>query len=221
VQDYRRDIQPIFDRHCIRCHGGASPKAGLDLAGRPVAGFTQSYRSLFGIGPDDPQPIKELTLHKHIHPEAANDKYVDPNARRPNRPLDIIRLMQQSEFPGQLVSISDKNSRDAEVTRPYQFGSNKSKLIRMLLDDPAHSTKVRSAMSQTEWLQLVTWIDHNANFHSTLMDKSRYQREKKVTRVPYYLPDPWVPADLNPSFYNKADSSVVPGMRASIRGRSG
>jgi hypothetical protein len=96
------------------------------------------------------------------------------------------------------------------VTKPYEFGTNKSRLIRVLLDDEMHRTKVKAGMSADEWLHLVTWIDHNANFHSTLMDKSRYQREKKVTRVPYYLPDPWIPADLNPSFYNKKDSSIVP-----------
>ncbi len=209
VQDFRRDIQPIFDKHCVGCHGVRNPEAELDLTGRPVAGFTQSYRSLFGIGPDDPQVVNDLTLHKHIHPEAVNDAYVDPMNKPPNRPRDLIKLMQQSKYPGQLIDISDKNARDASVTQPYQFGTNKSKLIRKLLDDPSHC-KSRAAIAHADWLALTTWIDHNANFHSTLIDKSRYQKEKKVTRVPYYLPDPWIPADLNPSFYNKKNSSIVP-----------
>jgi hypothetical protein len=29
---YPRDIQPIFDRHCISCHSGDAPKAGLDFS---------------------------------------------------------------------------------------------------------------------------------------------------------------------------------------------
>ncbi|MDR1581994.1 MAG: hypothetical protein LBS55_01845 [Prevotellaceae bacterium] len=29
---FPRDIQPIFDKHCISCHNGESPKAGLDFS---------------------------------------------------------------------------------------------------------------------------------------------------------------------------------------------
>ena len=56
----------------------------------------------------------------------------------------------------------------------------------------------------------MTWIDHKANFHDTLLDKTNYQKDKTAQRVPYHLPDPWIPADLNPSFYNKKDSSINP-----------
>lgn len=30
---FLRDIQPIFDRHCVDCHGGLKPAGGLDFAG--------------------------------------------------------------------------------------------------------------------------------------------------------------------------------------------
>jgi hypothetical protein len=41
-------VQPILDRHCVSCHGGAKPDAGIDLS-RTVAGtFTRSYVSLCG-----------------------------------------------------------------------------------------------------------------------------------------------------------------------------
>ena len=30
---FLRDVQPIFDRHCVRCHSGLKPAAGLDLFG--------------------------------------------------------------------------------------------------------------------------------------------------------------------------------------------
>ena len=207
VQDYRRDIQPIFDRHCISCHGEQNPKGGLDLTGRPAAGFTQSYRSLFGLKPQDPQPINDIDIHLDLYPETKDFEYITRKAG-----VQLIDQMQKNQYPGMLVSISDKNDRSADVTQPYQFGSNKSRLIRVLLDDSMHRTKIKPELSDEEWLQLVTWIDHNANFHSTLMDKSRYQKQKTVTRIPYFLPDPWIPADLNPSFYNTKDTSIVPKM---------
>jgi hypothetical protein len=210
VLDYRADIQPIFDRNCVKCHGGEKTEGGLDLSGKPVAGFTRSYRALFGLKPGDPQPITDIKLHKQIEPRAARDAYVAD--RREAR--KAIKLMQQDQYPGMLVSISDKNTRSADVTQPYQFGSNKSKLIRTLLDEKKHCEEVRPKMNDIEWRMLVTWIDHNANFHSTLMDKSRYHRAGIVVRVPYVLPDPWVPADLNPSFFNKPHNPPAAGDRA-------
>lgn len=34
--NFAEQIQPLFNRHCIRCHGGTSPKAGLNLATGPT-----------------------------------------------------------------------------------------------------------------------------------------------------------------------------------------
>ena len=42
-------VQPIFTKHCVRCHGGAKPKAALVLTDkRTDGGMYQSYRSLLG-----------------------------------------------------------------------------------------------------------------------------------------------------------------------------
>jgi mono/diheme cytochrome c family protein len=30
---FLRDVQPVFDRHCVQCHGGLKPAAGLDFSG--------------------------------------------------------------------------------------------------------------------------------------------------------------------------------------------
>jgi hypothetical protein len=43
---YPRDVQPIFDKHCVRCHSGEKPKAGLDLSGEPTTLFCRSYENL-------------------------------------------------------------------------------------------------------------------------------------------------------------------------------
>ena len=36
--NFLRDIQPVFDRHCVTCHGGLKPAESLDLHGRPDDG---------------------------------------------------------------------------------------------------------------------------------------------------------------------------------------
>ena len=30
---FLRDVQPVFDKHCVACHGGLKPAAGLDFSG--------------------------------------------------------------------------------------------------------------------------------------------------------------------------------------------
>ncbi len=45
---YPRLVQPVLDRHCVRCHDGAEEKAKspLLLTGEPSGEFTRSYESL-------------------------------------------------------------------------------------------------------------------------------------------------------------------------------
>jgi len=51
--NFLRDVQPIFDRHCVACHGGLSPAAGLDFSagltpgGRvPGYGFNNAFNTI-------------------------------------------------------------------------------------------------------------------------------------------------------------------------------
>ncbi len=120
-------VQPILDRHCVRCHGAEEPDGGLDLtATRAPDGLYQSFRTMFGLLPGQ-------------------------------------------EKKGQiLVSCSDRFS-NADVSRPKQFGSHKSPLVRVLLDDDLHKKEVQ--LSPTEWLSLVTWVDANAPYHDAFLNK--------------------------------------------------
>ena len=43
---FLRDVQPVFDSHCIRCHSGLSPKAGLDLSGGLTAKHNRAYDTI-------------------------------------------------------------------------------------------------------------------------------------------------------------------------------
>ena len=49
---FMRVVQPVLDKHCIRCHRGEEPPEGVDLTGAPHEGFTRSYWSLCG-GPKE------------------------------------------------------------------------------------------------------------------------------------------------------------------------
>ncbi len=47
VFDYPRDIQPIWDRHCVTCHSAENPSGRVVLTGDYNEWFTQSYYALF------------------------------------------------------------------------------------------------------------------------------------------------------------------------------
>jgi hypothetical protein len=67
-----------------------------------------------------------------------------------------------------LISIVDRRS-DSSITQPKQSGSHRSRLIRVLLDDPLHREKVR--LDDHEWLALVTWVDANAPYHDRFYNR--------------------------------------------------
>ena len=213
VFDYRKHVQPILNKHCVSCHAGSNPKAGLDFTAREIGGFAQSFRTMHGLAPDDPTPIKYMKWHLELHPEARNDEYLAekkdgeyPDVHRGSQ--KAIQRMEQNEYPGMLIAISNRHAH-SEITMPYQFGSNKSKLVRTLLDDPKHR-KIKERMSGNEWLRLVTWVDYNAPYHSTVINVRNYNDDGTLSRVPYYLPSPWIPGDTNPLFYNVADADKTP-----------
>ncbi len=205
VMDYQEHIQPILEKHCVECHGQENPEGGLEFTSREIGGFMQSYRTMFGLGPKDPTPIREVDYHKPLHPNIESFPLVT------GRDADRMNSkMQENEYPGMLVSISNRHD-NADITMPYQFGSTQSKLIQTLLNDETHREEVKAKMTEDEWLALVTWVDHNAIYHGTVIDKSQYGEDGSLQRVRFLLPSPWKPTDTCPSFFNDAvvaDSAV-------------
>jgi hypothetical protein len=71
---YARDVQPVWDRHCISCHNAAHARGGLNLSGRETRLFNESYENLvperrkFGGG-----PMRDLSREKLA--EAEKDAY--------------------------------------------------------------------------------------------------------------------------------------------------
>jgi len=39
-------VQPVLDKHCVKCHGGAKPDGGITLTGAPQGRYTYSYNAL-------------------------------------------------------------------------------------------------------------------------------------------------------------------------------
>jgi len=153
--DYEKLIQPILDRHCVRCHGLGEPRSEPDLtASRDPHGFVQSYRSLFGIAKGVPTPLGEG--YREAFPELPKlDKAEDAAYEAVKRRIYA---------PGGMLCLSNHMS-GPEVTQPKQFGSHRSRFVLSLLNDEAHRKDV--ILSRDEWETLVTWVDANAPYHAT------------------------------------------------------
>ncbi|MCL4202337.1 MAG: discoidin domain-containing protein [Pirellulaceae bacterium] len=66
-----------------------------------------------------------------------------------------------------LVAWSDVQG-DASITRPLAFGSYRSRLVQTLRDGDCGR---RTKLTDEDWLRLVTWIDANAPYHDTFVNK--------------------------------------------------
>ncbi|MDP6046547.1 MAG: DUF1080 domain-containing protein [Phycisphaerae bacterium] len=44
--DYVKQVQPVLDKHCVKCHSGATPAKGIDLSGDKTQFYSMSYQSL-------------------------------------------------------------------------------------------------------------------------------------------------------------------------------
>jgi hypothetical protein len=67
-----------------------------------------------------------------------------------------------------LVSISNRFD-GAAVSRPKQFGSHRSPLVRVLLDDRLHREEAQ--LEPEEWIALVTWVDANAPYYDRFYNR--------------------------------------------------
>jgi hypothetical protein len=192
VPDYERDIQPIFDRHCTSCHGEKEPKGGLDFSARKVDDYMQSYRTLFGLKPTDATPVSN-GFWSIWHPQEApksDEAYAAGKT--------FLKNVLRAPSPAQLISVADYTG-GAEVTQLEQFGSPRSKLVRTLQQDAEHRREVK--MNRADWLALVTWIDLNAQYWGTFIEKDGHFASKRAgakaggvvapRRVQVEFPDPW------------------------------
>jgi len=167
-------------RGCAGCHESrASASASLGsipaaMRREPVVPSPPSWGSERLLGYEWlVQPI----LDRHCvqcHGQEEPDGGLDLTATRADDGLYQSFRTMFGKLPGQtepgriLVSCSDRFS-NADVSRPKQFGSHKSPLVRVLLDDSLHCEEVE--LSPQEWISLVTWVDANAPYHDAFFNK--------------------------------------------------
>ncbi len=189
LPDFERDIQPIFESHCVRCHGQKEPAGDLDFTATRIDGYLQSYRTLFGLKTNEPTPFVKgyWAIWRPDEPKQSDEAY--------NAAKTFLRNIVRKPESDQLLSLADYMG-GPEVTQLLQFGSGVSRLTLTLLNDDLHQREVEMSLSQ--WLALVTWIDVNAQYWGTFVEKDGHYESRLAggqaippRRVHAIFPDPW------------------------------
>ncbi len=102
---FPRFVQPVLDRHCVKCHGGAEPKGGLDLAHRTEPGTLLSWpyvRLVFGR---DPKNIADLPRTSVAGPIFPYHAYPNPEVRFPTEDT-VVPPMTAMSHRSRLIEIA-------------------------------------------------------------------------------------------------------------------
>jgi hypothetical protein len=118
--DYMTDVQPVLDKHCIKCHNEKKEKAPFDLRGELTGIYCVSYESLIARG--------VMPLIREIRPKAGNAHYLPTKSLGSfNSTLAMIvtkgRLMppDAKETEKKLEAHKDLNLTPAEVLKITNF----------------------------------------------------------------------------------------------------
>ena len=139
--NYLVDVQPVFDRHCVSCHSGLRPAAGLDFSG--------------GLMP--PGPMARPLAHQQTWPFSQRFNF------------DGLNRSYRTIIENELVVYSNKHDWASATAQTRQFGSSQSNLIEAIVSGPC-SSLITIKPGDEDWYRLVTWIDANAQYHDRFVN---------------------------------------------------
>jgi hypothetical protein len=142
---YPTDVQPVLDRHCIKCHDSEKKKGGLDLTGRMTRFFSASYENLIkerrGGRRDRREPGLVPTIGEN-HPKTGNIRYL------PARSLGSHNSMLMAMLMPDAIKLSGDKARMERL----------AKLVKQ------HRER---KLKPEELLKISNWVDTNAQFYGS------------------------------------------------------
>ena len=113
VFDFPRDIQPILDRHCVKCHNPDRWEGKVDLTGDHTARFSMSYWSIYKhhlVADGGNRPVSNLPPRSIGSSASRLMKLIDGShydAKVTDHERDMIRLWIESSavYPGTYAAL--------------------------------------------------------------------------------------------------------------------
>jgi hypothetical protein len=160
---YPKLVQPVLDKHCVRCHGAEKPPKGVRLIGErhllPKTNlelFNTSYMTLTRrrplLGPDGkPTPENRYWAYQAYH---------DPKSSPPDV---VANLVQWTASEGGSLNIG-------EITPKY-WGSPSSPLADLILSGHRDKDgKPRVDMDEASRRIVMLWMDLNVPYYGSLTE---------------------------------------------------
>lgn len=136
---YSRNVQPVWDKNCILCHGRNSPAGGLELTGDKTDFFNCSYENLVRKG----TPSENYT----IGGTGGQFKY--------------------NKYTSWIPTYNGQESNILEIT-PGRWGAKASLLATVIREGHKDKDgKNRATLSDEERRIVYTWLDLNCPYYSS------------------------------------------------------
>ena len=153
---YPADVQPVLDKHCIKCHSakdGKKPKGNLRLTGEATGLFTLSYEQLTQ-GNLGRVKKKYMWYIGENYPKTGNVKSVRPMTLGSHSSL-LVAIHARGK-----VQLKDR----ADAARARELAAKHKKV----------------KLTQAELIKITTWVDSNAQFYGSYWGRrnSRYKGHK-------------------------------------------
>ena len=162
---YDQVVQPVLDKHCIKCHNERKQPSGVDLSGDKTDFFSVSYDILARKGTQG-----ERDFYKHSSP-------VGPDG-------DAVR--GTNPYTSWIWTINGAGHNVLEI-QPRRWGSPASKLAKIIRSGhPDKNGEPRVDLADAERRNIYMWIDLNVPYYGT--SSSNYKERLGCRRMyPYEL----------------------------------
>ncbi len=148
--DYERQIQPVWDKHCVECHDGTEKtKAGLDLTGAATALYCNSYENLMRQGKGKPDKSKIPLVGVQVDENSVR-AYVENSPPR--------YFGAYSSVLAALLGSFEPNFEDYEAEVAKEL-SDRVKALRKKHE------KIK--LSKAEFIRVASWLDASCQYYGS------------------------------------------------------
>jgi hypothetical protein len=170
VIDYVLDIQPIWNKYCIECHGETNPKGNLRLDGNLTRLFNISYEQLVSDR-YEPQKFVDhdlvgVTIGEH-HPKTGNVEYLLPKSLGSHGSV-LAAMLSDGKI---IISKPEKQKRVKNWKKDHAD-------IRLTLE---------------EQIRFQTWIDTNCQYYGSYYGRRniKYEGRRDFRPKPIFSGKTW------------------------------
>jgi len=150
---YAGIVQPVWDKHCIRCHGRNNPAAGLELTGDKTDFFSISYENLVRRG----TPSQDFTIG------------------------GTGGVFKYSRYTSWIPSYNGQESNILEIT-PGRWGAKASLLAETIRNGHKDKEgRNRIDLADNEKRGVYAWMDLNCPYYSS--SDSTYREKRGCRQI--------------------------------------